>query len=141
MILHVVLFNFSFLTFAQLMFSNRLCLKKFKLLFMKRNFNTDSIGNDFYDDKKKAVWEKAQIIPDVNKDLIRIDRCGALIRWDKYGEIIEKGFGWEIDHIRPVSLNGNDDLSNLQPLQWQNNRHKSDTFPGSDYCKISSNSK
>ena len=77
---------------------------------------------------------------DVNEELIRIDRCGALIRWDKYGETIDKGYGWEIDHIRLVSLNGNDDISNLQPLQWQNNRHKSDSFPDSVYCIISTNS-
>lgn len=34
--------------------------------------------------------------------------------------------GWEIDHIRPVVAGGNDDLSNLQPLQWENNRKKGD---------------
>lgn len=107
---------------------------------MKRNFSTDCYGDDFHDDKKKAVWEKAQIIPNKDKNLIRMDRCGAFIRWDKYGETIDKGYGWEIDHIRPVSLNGNDDLSNLQPLQWQNNRHKSDSFPDSDYCIIPTNS-
>ena len=108
---------------------------------MKRNFSTDCYGDDFHDDKKKAVWEKAQIIPNKDKNLIRIDRCGAFIRWDKYGETIDKGYGWEIDQIRPVSLNGNDNLSNLQPLQWQNNRNKSDDYPGLNYCIISANPK
>jgi uncharacterized C2H2 Zn-finger protein len=108
---------------------------------MKRNFSTDLNGNDFQDNMKKAVWEKAAIIPDVNEDLIRIDRCGALIRWDKYGETVDKGYGWEIDHIKPVSLNGTDDLLNLQPLQWQNNRNKSDDYPGLNYCIISTNPK
>jgi hypothetical protein len=29
----------------------------------------------------------------------------------------------------PVSKDGADDLGNLQPLQWENNRYKSDNWP------------
>lgn len=58
---------------------------------------------------------------------IRMDACGAPIkRWD-YGQTSE--FGWEIDHIKPVSLGGGDEINNLQPLHWQNNRHKADKWP------------
>ncbi|MBN2777877.1 MAG: HNH endonuclease [Bacteroidales bacterium] len=42
-----------------------------------------------------------------------------------------------MDHIKPVAKGGGDDLSNLQPLQWQNNRKKGDDYPASDYCIVS----
>ncbi len=43
-------------------------------------------------------------------------------------------YAWEIDHIDP---NGNDEITNLQPLQWENNRHKSNNYPNWN-CKVTS---
>ena len=52
----------------------------------------------------------------------------------RYGDR-SSSFGWEIDHEQPVAADGSDDLSNLQPLQWQNNVHKGDNWP--DWtCKV-----
>lgn len=66
----------------------------------------------------------------------RKDSCGAWIEFDQYGKTIENGTGWEIDHINPASNGGSDSLSNLQPLQWENNRHKADNYPNWKCAKV-----
>lgn len=105
---------------------------------MARKQNTDRNGNAFTDVQKKAVWNKGTAVPGHDSDKKRKDICGAWIHWDQHGATTENGFGWEIDHIKPVSQGGGDELNNLQPLQWQNNRKKGDNYPASNYCKVSS---
>ena len=46
-----------------------------------------------------------------------------MIKRGKYGDRTSD-YGWEIDHTKPVSEGGSDDLSNLRPLQWENNATK-----------------
>jgi len=69
-----------------------------------------------------AVWRKGRIVPGNDPNVTRKDACGAWIRRIEYGNR-QSQYGWEIDHIDP---NGSDALSNLQPLQWENNVDKSD---------------
>ncbi len=69
-----------------------------------------------------AVWSKGRIVHPYNPNLWRKDSCGAWMKREEYGNR-QSSTGWEVDHINP---NGGDNLSNLQPLQWENNVAKSD---------------
>lgn len=70
----------------------------------------------------QKVWEKGKIVPDQKADQWRKDECGAWIGRQNYGKR-DSSYGWEIDHISP---GGPDILSNLRPLQWENNAEKSE---------------
>ena len=94
---------------------------------MRRN-NTDYYGRNFTREIAEAVWIKGTVVPGYNPAQWRKDACGAWMRKDLYGDTASPQ-GWEIDHIKPVAAGGPDDLANLQPLQWENNRRKADNFP------------
>lgn len=57
------------------------------------------------------------------------DVAGAEIDKAAYGNR-NSDYGWEVDHVIPISKGGTDDLSNLRPLHWQNNKAKGDEFDG-----------
>lgn len=97
---------------------------------MARNRNTDASGKSFGKAIIDAVWNKGRTIPNYDQNTWRYDTCGNPMKYSEHGNT-NSDHGWEIDHIHPVSKGGTDALNNLQPLQWDNNRRKGDTYPWS----------
>lgn len=82
----------------------------------------------FDDDTLNKIWDKALIVKGLPQQLVRKDVCGALIVRNKYGDR-SSSFGWEVDHIFPIAKGGDDSLTNLRPMQWDNNRAKGNDYP------------
>lgn len=95
---------------------------------MIRQRSTTRQGYSFGTSTVDTVWQKAQVVLGCDATRVRKDACGAWIARDQYGQTSSNG--WEIDHIVPVAAGGPDTMDNLQPLHWENNRHKGDSFPG-----------
>ena len=94
------------------------------------------------EDAKKAIWDKAEIIPDEDPSIYRLDPCGDMIKWDEYAND-HSPLGWEIDHTYPESTLKDlgvpqeliDDLRNLRPMQASNNATKQNHYPVYPYKK------
>ena len=83
---------------------------------------------------KRAVWNKGRKIVQNGKEydskIWRWDICGSIMKYSDHGNTNSDN-GWEIDHIKPSAKSGSNNLDNLQPLQWENNRRKGDMYPWS----------
>jgi hypothetical protein len=101
---------------------------------MFRTSNSNRIGKAFSPAEIAAVWQKGVVVANYNPDFVRADACGSLLEYRRYGDTSSL-YGWEIDHIIPVSKNGSDNITNLQPLQWERNRKKADQI-GINYCLL-----
>jgi hypothetical protein len=86
------------------------------------------------EDMIQKVWEKGRIVENNDPKEWRKDECGAWIGRKFYANRNSQ-YGWEIDHISP---GGPDTLSNLRPLQWENNVDKSD---GRLKCNVTASGK
>lgn len=93
-----------------------------------RYYGQNRFGGGFDNTTVWSVWAKAHPVLGHDPTRTRKDNCGAWIQFSEYGNT-NSPFGWEVDHIVPVAMGGSDLLVNLQPLQWQNNRHKGDSWP------------
>lgn len=70
------------------------------------------------------VWRKAKKVRGKDPDKVRQDPYGNRIRRDQFGQDTPQG--WEIDHIKPQSRGGSDDLRNLQAMKTNKNRELGD---------------
>jgi len=73
------------------------------------------------------VFDKGSKVRGKSPETWRKDPKGNTIRKGSYGT--NGDFGWEIDHKKPQSKGGSDDLRNLQPLKTSANRKKGDKYP------------
>jgi hypothetical protein len=92
---------------------------------MSRKSNTTSKGEGWTPEQINAVWQKGRAIQNFDAAQYRIDTCLQIMEFSRFGDR-NADYGWEIDHINPVSNGGADTINNLQPLNWKNNASKSD---------------
>ena len=85
------------------------------------------MDNTYNEQLKAAVWMKGYADSHYDPSIYRTDRYGLWMRYGDYGNR-DSDYGWEIDHIVPVSRGGSDSLLNLQPLHWRNNAKKQDNL-------------
>ena len=82
----------------------------------------------FTDAQKIAAWNNALPVAGYSSNMYRKDLCGAWMAWNKYG-VQDSPLGWEIDHIFPEALGGDEHSDNLCAMQHQNNASKGDDYP------------
>lgn len=80
------------------------------------------------EEKIEYCWNHANIVKGYDKDTIRKDVCGAWILKEHYG-LKDSEFGWEIDHVFPIIMGGDDFEQNIRAMHCKNNESKGDDYP------------
>lgn len=80
------------------------------------------------EDDIDKIWLTARKVDGMDANMVRKDPCGAWIVRDKYGHP-ENEYGWEIDHIYPLALGGDDNPVNLRAMHCANARSKGNSYP------------
>lgn len=82
----------------------------------------------FSDAQKRIAWQHANVVEGYDPNHVRKDVCGAWIVWGKYGHD-DSPFGWEIGHVFPKNLGGDERDINLMAIHCLNNVSKKDDYP------------
>lgn len=80
------------------------------------------------DQKINEIWERTSKVEGFDPAQFRKDACGAWIIRNHYG-LRTSIYGWEVDHVYPQSLGGDDNDANLRAMQWENNLSKGEDYP------------
>ncbi len=94
---------------------------------MSQVYKRDKNVNLFDEYIIQQVWEKGKIIERNSPATWREDSYGYFMKREFYGKKNSR-YGWEIDHIKPLTAGGDDNLENLQPVQWQNKVRRERTY-------------
>jgi hypothetical protein len=74
-------------------------------------------GPTEHERRKLAAWSNASLLEESSD---RIDCNGRVICWAEYGKTT--AYGWEIDHVTPLTFGGLDVCENLRARHWLGNR-------------------
>ena len=91
---------------------------------------------NYTEEVKRRIFNRCIKIRGLDPNMWRLDAANAIICYSSYGRD-DEFFGWEIDHIYPLSRleekNVPEDLCyderNLRALNWNNNLSKGDDYP------------
>lgn len=76
----------------------------------------------------ESIWNRAAEMEGLDPKLFRKDAYGAVMARSQYG-MRDSNFGWEIDHVYPIAMGGDDNIENLRAMQWENVESKGSDFP------------